>query len=71
MIYLHCFSILQRFRSNILGRKKGIKSEANEQSGFLDSLDDLGDMRTRVTSISGKALRTRGMEVTFGDSSSG
>lgn len=36
--------------------------------GVVD--DELGEMRSRVTSVSGKAIRSRGMEVTFGDSSS-
>ena len=33
-------------------------------------LDVFDDMRPRVTSISGKAMRTRGMTLTFGDDSS-
>ncbi|XP_019854959.1 PREDICTED: uncharacterized protein LOC109583893 isoform X2 [Amphimedon queenslandica] len=59
--------ILGRIRSNLLGHKKKVGKPPSGSDGFDD---DIGDMRSRVTSISGKAIRSRGMEVTFGDSSS-
>lgn len=70
------FFSLQRIRTNILGNKKRSgKAESGRLSPlattFSPSLEDLGEMRSRVTSISGKAIRAKGMAVKFGDSSSG
>lgn len=63
----------QRIRSNLLGHKKKTSNGKPPAGSSLYDVfdDDLGDMRSRVTSITGKAVRARGMEVTFGDSSSG
>lgn len=67
--------ILQRIRSNFAGLKKGGDSPKHQRSvipsNVINNFDDSAQMRSRVTSISGKAMRSKGMGITFGDSSSG
>lgn len=73
----HKKGFFSRIRSNLRGHRKTRPSESSSSSpgtpGYTLGVDEFGDeipLRSRVTSISGKKIRSRGMGVTFGDSSS-
>lgn len=67
-------SNLKRIKSNISARKKGLsESPKHHPKSAIPShmIQDEQAMRNRVTSISGKHMRSKGMGITFGESSSG
>ena len=70
----YLFLCLQRIRSNITGLKKSASESPKHHRhnpAIPSRMTDEAQMRSRVTSISGKAMRPKEMGITFGDSSSG